>query len=43
MAVPPKNGSIYPTIRDRKAFNENLVFYVNYLGGEVPHSDSELQ
>jgi glutamate decarboxylase len=22
--------------KDRKAFNEELVFYVNYLGGEAP-------
>jgi glutamate decarboxylase len=32
--VPPGLGWI--VFRDRKVFNENLVFYVNYLGGEAP-------
>lgn len=31
--VPPGLGWI--VFRDRKYFNENLVFYVNYLGGEA--------
>ena len=31
--VPPGLGWI--VFRDRKIFNENLVFYVNYLGGEA--------
>jgi glutamate decarboxylase len=31
--VPPGLGWI--VFRDRKVFNENLVFYVNYLGGEA--------
>jgi glutamate decarboxylase len=34
--VPPGLGWII--FRDRKVFNENLVFYVNYLGGEAPTS-----
>jgi len=32
--VPPGLGWI--VFRDRSVFNENLVFYVNYLGGEAP-------
>ena len=32
--VPPGLGWI--VFRERKIFNENLVFYVNYLGGEMP-------
>ncbi len=32
--VPPGLGWV--VFRDRKIFNENLVFYVNYLGGEAP-------
>ena len=32
--VPPGLGWI--VFRDRKVFNEELVFYVNYLGGEAP-------
>ena len=32
--VPPGLGWI--VFRERKVFNENLVFYVNYLGGEMP-------
>ena len=32
--MPPGLGWII--FRDRKVFNEKLVFYVNYLGGEVP-------
>jgi glutamate decarboxylase len=32
--VPPGLGWI--VFKDRKVFNENLVFYVNYLGGEAP-------
>lgn len=36
-----KYGLVYPGLgwvvfRDRKVFNEDLVFYVNYLGGESP-------
>ena len=31
--VPPGLGWV--VFRDRKIFNENLVFYVNYLGGEA--------
>lgn len=36
-----KFGLVYPGIgwiifRDRKVFNDDLVFYVNYLGGEAP-------
>ena len=31
--VPPGLGWVI--FRDRKVFNENLVFYVNYLGGEA--------
>jgi glutamate decarboxylase len=31
--VPPGLGWI--VFKDRKVFNENLVFYVNYLGGEA--------
>jgi len=36
-----KFGLVYPGLgwvvfRERKVFNENLVFYVNYLGGESP-------
>lgn len=36
-----KFGLVYPGIgwvvfRDRKVFNDELVFYVNYLGGEAP-------
>jgi glutamate decarboxylase len=34
--VPPGLGWII--FRDRKVFNESLVFYVNYLGGEAPTS-----
>jgi glutamate decarboxylase len=32
--VPPGLGWV--VFRDRKVFNEKLVFYVNYLGGEAP-------
>ncbi|MEI6194991.1 MAG: glutamate decarboxylase [Verrucomicrobiota bacterium] len=32
--VPPGLGWI--VFRERKVFNEDLVFYVNYLGGEMP-------
>ena len=32
--VPPGLGWV--VFRDRSVFNENLVFYVNYLGGEMP-------
>jgi glutamate decarboxylase len=32
--VPPGLGWI--VFRDRKIFNEELIFYVNYLGGEMP-------
>lgn len=32
--VPPGLGWI--VFKDRTVFNENLVFYVNYLGGEAP-------
>lgn len=32
--VPPGLGWI--VFKDRKVFNEDLVFYVNYLGGEAP-------
>ncbi len=32
--VPPGLGWI--VFRDRKVFNEELIFYVNYLGGEMP-------
>ncbi|NML30528.1 glutamate decarboxylase [Paraburkholderia antibiotica] len=32
--VPPGLGWI--VFRERKVFNEELVFYVNYLGGEMP-------
>jgi glutamate decarboxylase len=32
--VPPGLGWI--VFRERKIFNEELVFYVNYLGGEMP-------
>jgi glutamate decarboxylase len=32
--VPPGLGWV--VFRDRKVFNEKLVFYVNYLGGEMP-------
>ncbi|AQU84351.1 MAG: glutamate decarboxylase [Halomonas sp.] len=32
--VPPGLGWVI--FRDRKVFNEDLVFYVNYLGGEMP-------
>jgi len=32
--VPPGLGWI--VFKDRKVFNEQLVFYVNYLGGEAP-------
>lgn len=32
--VPPGLGWVI--FRDRKVFNEELVFYVNYLGGEMP-------
>ncbi len=32
--VPPGLGWV--VFKDRKVFNENLVFYVNYLGGEAP-------
>src|SRR5215216_3522184 len=32
--VPPGLGWV--VFRERKVFNENLVFYVNYLGGEMP-------
>ena len=39
--VPPGLGWI--VFKDRKVFNENLVFYVNYLGGEAAHRDPELQ
>jgi glutamate decarboxylase len=32
--VPPGLGWV--VFRERKVFNENLIFYVNYLGGEMP-------
>src|SRR5215468_9651199 len=32
--VPPGLGWV--VFKDRKIFNEDLVFYVNYLGGEAP-------
>jgi glutamate decarboxylase len=32
--VPPGLGWV--VFRDRKVFNEELTFYVNYLGGEMP-------
>jgi glutamate decarboxylase len=32
--VPPGLGWV--VFKERKIFNENLVFYVNYLGGEMP-------
>ena len=32
--VPPGLGWV--VFRERKVFNEDLVFYVNYLGGEMP-------
>jgi glutamate decarboxylase len=32
--VPPGLGWV--VFRERKIFNEDLVFYVNYLGGEMP-------
>ncbi|WP_341679215.1 glutamate decarboxylase [Niveibacterium sp. SC-1] len=32
--VPPGIGWV--VFRERKIFNEDLVFYVNYLGGEMP-------
>ncbi|HTI16467.1 MAG TPA: glutamate decarboxylase [Trinickia sp.] len=32
--APPGLGWV--VFRERKVFNENLVFYVNYLGGEMP-------
>jgi glutamate decarboxylase len=32
--VPPGLGWV--VFKDRKVFHENLVFYVNYLGGEAP-------
>lgn len=32
--VPPGLGWV--VFRDRQVFNEDLVFYVNYLGGEAP-------
>jgi glutamate decarboxylase len=32
--VPPGLGWV--VFRERKVFNENLVFYVNYLGGDMP-------
>ncbi|MFX1676862.1 glutamate decarboxylase [Paraburkholderia sp. A2WS-5] len=32
--TPPGLGWVI--FRDRKVFNEDLVFYVNYLGGEMP-------
>ncbi len=32
--VPPGLGWV--VFRERKLFNENIVFYVNYLGGEMP-------
>nr|WP_240763823.1 glutamate decarboxylase [Paraburkholderia silviterrae] len=32
--TPPGLGWV--VFRDRKVFNEDLVFYVNYLGGEMP-------
>ncbi|MGF6918174.1 glutamate decarboxylase [Paraburkholderia sp. 40] len=32
--VPPGLGWV--VFRERKVFNEELVFYVNYLGGEMP-------
>ncbi|CAB3789525.1 glutamate decarboxylase [Pararobbsia alpina] len=32
--VPPGLGWVI--FRERKVFNEDLVFYVNYLGGEMP-------
>src|SRR3974377_819905 len=35
--VPPGLGWI--VFKDRKVFNENLVFYVNYLGGEAREAE----
>ena len=32
--VPPGLGWVI--FKDRKCFNEDLIFYVNYLGGEMP-------
>src|SRR5215472_13013850 len=32
--VPPGLGWV--VFRDKKIFNEDLIFYVNYLGGEMP-------
>jgi glutamate decarboxylase len=32
--VPPGLGWV--VFRERRVFNEDLVFYVNYLGGEAP-------
>jgi len=32
--VPPGLGWV--VFREKKVFNENLIFYVNYLGGEMP-------
>ncbi len=32
--TPPGLGWVI--FRERKVFNENLIFYVNYLGGEMP-------
>ncbi len=32
--VPPGLGWV--VFRERKLFNENIIFYVNYLGGEMP-------
>ena len=32
--VPPGLGWV--VFRERKVFNEDLMFYVNYLGGEMP-------
>jgi glutamate decarboxylase len=34
--VPPGLGRVL--FKERKVFNEELIFYVNYLGGEMPTS-----
>ena len=39
--TPPGLGWV--VFRERKVFNEDLVFYVNYLGGEMPTATLELQ
>ena len=35
--IPASAGSSF---KERKIFNEKLVFYVNYLGGEMPDRDA---